>query len=272
MQIQGAMLNIANRRFVDNNDEEQANRRNTIFAANTELAQESPIEKKRREAQEKAMKVLGDAFSREQEIDKGLQESKDMIAAKRDEISEAKEQIQKLEETKESLKGTCTEEEYEQICAEYKSQEDIFRQKIEEAENAIRGENASIRNVREGRIKSTNIRDAQEEADNILEAAGKEILSEAMEQVKDHIEEKMDEQKEAAKEKEEKEEEEEKLKEAVKERNEKHEPVNAIKVATETILTYDQLDTDIQKELQNIMDEYNLTAEDIKGAAVDKLM
>lgn len=65
------------------------------------------------------------------------------------------------------------------------------------------------------------------------------------------------------------EEEKEELREDALERREEHQPESDIKTATETLFTLDQVQSNTKQDLQNILQDYGLTAEDMKGAAVD---
>lgn len=270
MQIQGSMLNIKNRtrdgaaimwNTQNAQDENKTSNRKTIFIGNTGN-QDNALVQKKKEAQEKAMKVVKDAFAREIEIDHGIEASKDKISDNKDVIKEAQDQIKALEEEKAFIKENCTEEEYQQISAEYAKQEQEFCNQIADANKNIREENASIRQVNLDRLKSQNMQDAINEADEIMDAAGKELMRDALQQMQDHIDEKREEEEKKS---------EEKAEEEEKEEKRMHQPVSETRAVTETILTYDQISTKTSCEIRNILEEYKLTEEDIKGVAVDSV-
>ena len=46
-------------------------------------------------------------------------------------------------------------------------------------------------------------------------------------------------------------------------------PVTETRAVTESILTHDQLKDSTTSEIKNILDDYTLTEEDIKGMSID---
>ena len=137
--------------------------------------------------------------------------------------------------------------------------------------------------------------DAQKQADEVMEAAGKEILGMMIDEAKEHVDEELEKPREEAKEKaEEKAEEEEK----VAERNEKKEELEAqIDAAHERSEEQEELRreaeersredadlletmidagvgnvgnvSDIQSEIKTMLHKMKLLEEDLKGSAVD---
>ena len=132
--------------------------------------------------------------------------------------------------------------EYQKRSLELKENGSQYEQEIEEDEKQIQTENAVIRGTRLERLKSQTMIKAQKSAEDVLEAASEQIVGMLIDEAKDHMDEKMAEEKEAAEEKAEKEEAEE---ERIEKQNEK------------------------KKEIKKIVDEMKLLEEDIKGAAVD---
>ena len=111
---------------------------------------------------------------------------------------------------------------------------------------------------------------AQETADEILEAASKEIIGMLTEEAKDHVDQELEEKKEAAEEKAEKEEEEkEKIEKAKEEKEQKEEFVEEVADTGEFIVEADNVLKDVQRDIKKVMDEMKLLEEDLKGAAVD---
>ena len=116
---------------------------------------------------------------------------------------------------------------------------------------------------------------AQEQAEAIEEAAGKEILGMLAEEGKEHVDKEQEEKAEQAEEaKEAKEEQEELLAKRKDEREEARERAEALaeSLPTEQLLSLDKIQDDINKEIQNIVDKMKLIEEDIKGAAVDRTL
>lgn len=95
-------------------DKEQ-NRGGSIFAGDLKLGQSDLIAKKDK-MKKNAMKILTDAFSEEQKIDKGLDKHRSKIADLEKEASQAVGEMNRIEELKEALKDTygVTEDSTEQ--------------------------------------------------------------------------------------------------------------------------------------------------------------
>ncbi len=132
--------------------------------------------------------------------------------------------------------------EYQKRSLALKENGSQYEQEIEEAEKQIQTVNAVIRGAGLERRKSQRMIIEQKSAEDVLEAASEQIVGMLIDEAKDHMDEKMAEEKEAAEEKAEKEEAEE---ERIEKQNEK------------------------KKEIKKIVDEMKLLEEDIKGAAVD---
>lgn len=222
----------------------------SIFAGNLNV-EADPIEEKRKEAQEKALKVVGDAFSGEQKLDNEIQERKDHVA-------ELDEKIKKL------IKEGGSEE------------------AIAEARMERKGELLTIQGIKQERLKSHPMVDATKEADVIEKSASKEIVGMLMDEVKDHFDETTEELKEQeekrAEEKEEKEEQQEEIEENREEleqlanpektsESENHTKTNDLTVKETKELSKDS--GEVQEEVEEIVEKMKLLMEDIKGAVVD---
>ena len=278
MQIQGYTLNMKNRTKdktaniwnTQQTRSDKTEHKKTIFVGNGQTNQSDTLAQKKKEAQDKAMKVIRDAFAKEIEIDNGIEESREKISDSKAKIAEAQEQIKELEEQKEEIrKNGCSEDEYKEVCADYAKQEAEFYSQIQDAKSTVMDENASIRQVKIDRIQNQDMQNAMQEADDIMDAAGKDMIQTAMKEMQERMEEKRKEEAEKAKEKAEEEEKEKKLKERVEERNAESQPVAEIRAVTESILTHDQLKDSTTSEIKNILDDYTLTEEDIKGMSID---
>ena len=278
MQIQGYTLNMKNRTKdktaniwnTQQTRSDKTEHKKTIFVGNGQTNQSDTLAQKKKEAQDKAMKVIRDAFAKEIEIDNGIEESKGRIGDSKAKIAEAQDQIKALEEQKEEIrKNGCSEDEYKEVCADYAKQEAEFYSQIQDAKSTVMDENASIRQVKIDRIQNQDMQNAMQEADDIMDAAGKDMIQTAMKEMQERMEEKRKEEAEKAKEKAEEEEKEKKLKERVEERNAESQPVTETRAVTESILTHDQLKDSITSEIKNILDDYTLTEEDIKGMSID---
>ena len=261
MQIQGYTLFMGNRTkdkktSVWNNNTQQTQsdkteHKKTIFVGNGQTNQTDTLAQKKKEAQDKAMKVIRDAFAKEIEIDNGIEESRGKISD-----SQANDAV-----------GITMAYSPENI--EYAKQEAEFYSQIKDAKSTMRDENASIRQVKIDRIQNQDMQNAMQEADDIIDAASKDMIQTAMKEMQERMEEKRKEEAEKAKEKAEEEEKEKKLKERVEERNAASQPVTETRAVTESILTHDQLKDSTTSEIKNILDDYTLTEEDIKGMSID---
>lgn len=157
---------------------------------------------------------------------------------------------------------------------------------VQEAENGIVQESATLRAVKLERLKHHPMLDATKEAEDILEAANKEIIGMLKDEAKKHIDEKQEEELEDAKERKEEKEEEEKRLEEAKERREEIEaladPEKAKEkhkdksddhvvndVITEQFVKMDQVKNDVQEEVADILSQMKLVIEDVKGIKVD---
>lgn len=301
------------------------NKSSTIFAGDLNVQQDK-IAQKRQEAQQKAMKVVGDAFDSEVKIDNDLEERRNRIDSLRTEIGKAQEGLSQLEDSKNELKDTygitedsqeqtdldllekrrdslkanstitLTEEdnnrlaeldrigktEYQQRSLEIDASGSPYRKVIEENKQSIEVENKTIEAIKQGRLKTHPIVDAENAADVIMDAANKEVVGMLMEEAKDHIDEKLEETQEEADKKAKEEEKQKEQLEAAKKKKEETEALtnnnstdssseetSVTKESVEQIIEIDSIKKDIQKEVQDIVDKMKLVAEDIKGAAVD---
>ncbi len=160
--------------------------------------------------------------------------------------------------------------EYQQRSLEMKASGEFYEQEINEAMDNMKAENAVIRGIRLERLKSQAMLKAEESADEIMEAANKEIFGMLIEEGKDHIDEEMEEKKEEAEKAEEKEKEEEERAEKRDEKKAEEEQFREqLKDSVDMAVTSENILDDVQREIKKIMDEMKLLEEDIKGAAVD---
>ena len=293
---------------------EEKKERNSIFAGDFHK-QFDPITAKKEEARKQAMKIVGEAWAGDQKIDEGIEESRAKIREYQRQISEAEGKIREIDDERAALKDTygitddsreeqdlrllekkqdgqpLTEEEaerlsqieaegiteYQQRSLDLREDRGRYEADLAKAKNGAYAENASIASTKIDRLKHHAMVDAQENAEDIMEAASKEIVGMLLDEAKDHIDEEMEEKKEAAEEKAEKEEEEEekieKAKEAKEEKEEFSEEISEQIGDMSRVLTEaDDIMDDVQREIKKLMDEMKLLDEDLKGAAVDAAM
>lgn len=179
---------------------------------------------------------------------------------------EEKEQLAQIRE-----KGLT---EYQQRSLEMKESRSQWEADFANAKNGAYAENASITSTQIDRLKSHAMVNAQESADDIMEAASREIIGMLVDEAKDHMDKEMEEKQEAAEKKAEKEkEEEEKIEKAKESKEEKEEfAEEAARQAADMTGYMAEMDNtmdDVQREIKKLMEEMKLLEEDLKGAAVD---
>ncbi|MDE5867291.1 MAG: hypothetical protein K2H31_11955 [Lachnospiraceae bacterium] len=185
--------------------------------------------------------------------------------------------------------------EYQQRALELDAVIDNDQEKADKAENEMIAENAAIRSTRIERLKYHGMVDAQKEADEINAAASKEAIGMLIGEAKDHVDETLEEQQEAAKKKaEEKEEQEEKLEEQREEKEEFQEQLelkreenrdaeearteqrknareqeDLLEAAEANYTGAESLPSQIKAEIKDMLQKMKLLDEDLKGAKVD---
>ena len=287
--------------------------RTDFFAGdlNQDLFENKLLEKKR-EAREKAMKVVGDAFEADKQIDNDLQERRDKIMVLEQENQKLQSQTNEISERQDALmeqygitedsqeqkdlellrkkdkwlsgKGEAlTKEEFKQAKKlesgelteyqkrqrEWDAEKSHFQKDIDKNKEEILVENAIIRGTKLERLKNDPMVKAQKEADAILDASSKEIVNMIMEETKDTLEEKSEEEQEKAERLEERQEEQEAFIEKQKEKRKETEELLE-HMPMEEMIHMGQMKDEIKQEIKNIVSEMKLVAEDIKGAVIDQ--
>lgn len=278
---------------------EQGNRK-TFFAGNSNLAND-PIAEKRKEAQEKAWKVVSDAWDADKAIDKSVEDRQNHYNEMLEVVKEAQSHLKDINAEMDALKeeyGITEETEFKDCPDEYKQrylelhkQASEFKNKIYDAEKLMKDDISDIKAIALERLKSDPMVDAQKTADAIEAAANEEIIGMAMQQAKEHIDEKMEEAQEKAEEKaEEEEEKEEKLedlkeikalqeaiiegtKEAVAEAEARRQENEAPDLPLDELIKLTQMNTETnkaQKTLDEIKYSMALLEADLKGIEIDE--
>lgn len=221
--------NIAN--YVENGTfftkkAESGEGRKSYFAGNTNLSND-PIAQKRKEAQEKAWKVVSDAWDVDKSIDKSVEDRQnhynEMLAIKEEAqayIKDINDQIDGLKEEygiTEDMTVKDWPDEYRQRYVELNKQASAFKVQIYDADKLMKDDIADIKAIAQERLKSNPMLDAQKTAEDIEAAANDEIINMAMQLAKDYIDEKLEETQEKAEEKAEQEEAKEEKLENIKE-------------------------------------------------------
>lgn len=250
-----------------------------MFAGNigTQNPLDTQIAEKRATAMEKAKKLLSDIFAAEKSVDDDLAERANRIKESEQAIVDANKELAKFEEEKEKLKeqyGVTGEETEEELSAEYKMQRDELtrygepqHQVINDAKKVIEEERKVIAAITVERLKTDPMLGATEQAEEMLASAEEEIAGMVMDAAVDNLKE----QAEEAKEKQEAEEEKAELEEAKrKEREERRKEAELSDVPMQELLQLEQTRGEMKQEVDSMLTEMKLLAEDIKGSMVDE--
>lgn len=251
--------------------------RKTIFAGdlnNQGNSLQDRIEQRKQEARKQAMKVVGDVFGGDKAIDddienrrrnvKELQEDRQRLLEDKAGVDTRREDLEKAYEA-----GEISLEDYTAEKDNLKEEEKERVRELDENEIQTLQENATIRGIQNERLKKHPMVDAQQQAEEIMEAARDDIIGMVQDEAKDHIDEEAEKREEQAEElKEEKEEQEERLEKQKERRKEQEELLEDMPM--EEMLTLDKIQSDVKQEVQNILNKMKLVAEDIKGAVVDE--
>ena len=253
--------------------------RTRLFAGNIGMQNplDTQIAEKRAAAMEKAKKIIGDVFAAEKSVDDDLAERANRIKESEQAIVDANKELAKFEEEKEKLKeqyGITGEETEEELSAEYKMQRDELtrygepqHQVINDAKKVIEEERKVIAAIMVERLKTDPMLGATEQAEEMLASAEEEIAGMLMDAAVDNLKE----QAEEAREKQEAEEEKTELEEAKrKEREERRKEAELSDVPMQELLQLEQTRGEMKQEVDSMLTEMKLLAEDIKGSMVDE--
>lgn len=185
--------------------------------------------------------------------------------------------------------------EYQERCLKIDDYQKIYERKNDVIEDQIAAYNGAIRSTKLERLKFREMEKAQEKAEDVMKAAGKEIVGMLTEEAKDHVDEEMEEKKEEAEEKaEEKAQQEEKiedrkedevqLEERIDEAREKNEEREELRREAEersreeAVLLDDILEagrgsnslSDVKLDVKKMLHKMKLLEEDLKGTLVDE--
>ncbi len=246
----------------------------TIFAGNMRKKPDM-IEIKKKQAKEQALKVMTDTFKGEQKLD----ESVNAMKQQQEQINEDKlsylSELEEIQKQRARYEETGELEKHPELAKELDEKETLYNNYIESGEKTKMAIVSSLTDISIEREKTHGMVDAAKTSQEILDAANKEIYGELVAESRKHVEEKIQEEKETAeKRSEKKEEQEERLEEARKKKEEMTEhaqPKEEPEIPdTEEILSGDEKTKEIDKKLEEILDEMKLIQDDLKGAAVDQ--
>ena len=186
--------------------------------------------------------------------------------------------------------------EYQKRCLEIDQFQRIYENRNDVIKDQIPAYNGSIRAIRLERLKFHEMTDAQKKAEDVMEAASREVIGMLMEEAKDHMDEELEEKKEEAEEKAEAEAEQEEKIEDRKEdtvelenrideahikneeqeelRREAEERSREDAVLLEGIMENGRGGTgslsDVQLDVKKMLHEMKLLEEDLKGSIIDE--
>ncbi|MBO5056558.1 MAG: hypothetical protein J6C64_09455 [Lachnospiraceae bacterium] len=249
-------------------DSDLEERRNKIAELRSEIGQARSAINDIEAEREKLREAYGVEADSQEEKDLKLLEKEIDAKIPGSNVSISKEEAEKIEELKAA--GLT---EYQKRSLEMKEETVYYENQVYEKEKEIEVENAVIRGTRLERLKKDPMVKAQAQAEDILEAASKEIIGMLADEAKEHIDEEMEEKKEAAKEKAEEEKElEEKLEKIKEKKKEREELTEDILEAAGEMVQLDDVQSEVQQEIKDLVSKMKLLEEDIKGAAVDKTL
>ena len=204
------------------------------------------------------MKLINDAWERDNETSQGIKDMQDSKEAVVTEIREANSKISDIDKELDNLKELYGVEsdsadktdltEYNEKVKELNDLKKEYSKQVENGKLSVKAMTESITDVKIDQLKSQDMLDSKEAADTIIEAAEKDIVSMAILEGKEHIDEKAEEAKEKT--------------EEAKEKAEEAKEEEAEEKAEDNV-------TKAQEEIQKLMDINNMIDEDIKGIEID---
>lgn len=182
-----------------------------------------------------------------------------------------KEDISRLKEL-ENIPRT----EYQNRVLEINQAQGVAKIKSREAESALEPLSMSIFDSEQEQLKSKDMLDAKDSANDLLKAAEKEIFGMLVQDAKDNIDTKMEEEKKKAEEAAEKKEEREERLEEQKEKTKQQEELisgamegNKLKNQLNAVKSVPNSIKDAQMNIHKIITENSLIEEDLKGIKID---
>lgn len=241
---------------------------------------------------------LNDNISEATEMISSINKQMDTVKAgyNIDDDSEEQKDLELLLKEKEVLKNsdiTISDEEQERLdyihsrgltgyqteMLELESHKGIYKKEINECKKEIISENAIVRGIHIERLKSHDMVDASKNADKVMQAANKEIIGMLIDDVKENIDNKFEEEQQKAEDrKEEKEALEKRIEEVKAEHNKSADRTDDLDEMYQLSSTLESVsnanqnsNTDnVKKSLTQVVNELNLTADDLKGIIIDK--
>lgn len=292
----------------------------TVFAGN--LGQKGIIGQKREKAQNQAMRLIRDAWGRDQkaagaiddmrmereerlakvnelraiirdieteksalqkeyEIDPDSQEQKDLELLEKYQNATDNPGTTKYEFTQEELDRLkelqdMPRTEYQKKALKLNGQAKDMKKIVDREEQSAFNLTKSITNAKLEQLKSQDMQKAGEAAEEINQAVNEEIVDLLLQEGKESVDEKMEEEQEKAEKLQEKQEEQEERIEAAKERREEQKEIIQGEAEAEQLSQAATLEVQntsnveaTQKQIQKLIEENNLVNEDLKGIKID---
>lgn len=287
----------------------QENGKNKTFYAGNFLSEfplKDRIAQRKAQAQERALKIVGDAWGTDQVLDDEIAQRQDRIQELRVDNADALESLKEFRQMEEDLRkgyGVAedseeqmdlellkrnkagykpTEEEkerldmigkngltpYQERALEIDKVASYYRELIENNNESVYIESKVIAGIRAERVKYHGMVEAQDQAEDVLEASRNEVIGMVTEEAKDHLDEEQENREEQAEAIEEKREEQEEI---LKEREERQEELEELieNMPVKEMVDVNQTLEEVKQQVQKVLNEVNLLEEDIKGAKVD---
>lgn len=235
-----------------------------VFAGDLNLI-DDPVAKRREEARKEAMGLLKSQFQLDSDIDDSMERSRNHVDEVRKECDHASSEVARLEGEMDRLKEEYGYEDGSEELKSIKEEIGYWKKQMAEGERVIYGENASVRATKQALLeRQYDMSDASDAAEDVMDAASGDIIGLLRKEALDKMEEDRKEEQEKAEEIKEKKEEKEELVEKDREQEHKEE-------ATKNIVSGDEeIDkTELQQQIDEILEKQKLLEEDLKGLGVD---
>ena len=287
---------------------QESGKSKTFYAGNflEEFPLKDRIAQRKAQAQERAMKIIGDAWDGDRVIDDEIRQRQEHIRELKEDNKDAMENLKEFRQMEDDLRegfGVAadseeqqdlellkrsgpgyepTEEEKERLArirengmTEYQSRAleidkaaSYYRKAVAANNRAAYEESEIIEGIRGERNKYHAMVDAQGQAEDVLAAARDEVIGMVAEEAKEHLDEEQEKREEQAEAIEEKREEQEEILEKREEREEELEELIE-DMPVEEMADMSQTMEQVKQQVQKVLNEANLLEEDIKGAQVD---
>lgn len=271
----------------------------TVYAGNflKEFPMRERIQQKKAQAQQRAMKIVQDAWDGDKQLDDEIkvreEESRELRRDNQAVLENLKDVNQRMEDLRRSFGVERDSEEqqelermirfrrsarvdisgrkpteYQKRALELEDEAAGYRMQLAMNNGKIKENSEVAKAIRKERLKSHVMVDAQEEADNVMESVRDEILGLVTEEAKEYLDEEQEKREEQAEAIQEKKEE---LEEIQEKRDEREEELEELieEMPVEEITDLQQTVDEVKRQVQKVLAEANLAAEDVKGATVD---